>query len=146
MFPLFLFGVLGFAVWRAIAGHPADDPAALGAPTPSPVPVGPLDVSENPSATVMPNQPYGLPPTGPALTEQDQVDARQMADDVETDLETNGANYNRQMMAAFQRKARLTVDGLYGGRTAGALAYFLGRTAYAPVYSPFQPITYTPPS
>lgn len=145
MFPLFIFGVLGYALWHVMAGHPADDAAAIGPLSTDPSPVGPLDVSQNPSATVMPNQPYGLPPTGPSLSDQDQIDARQMADDIQTDLETNGANYNRQMMAAFQRKARLTVDGLYGGRTAGALAYFLGRPAYAPVYSPFQPIAYAPP-
>lgn len=149
MLPLpLILGAAAFALWQAWKStHPAVDKAAIAPGAPAEPVTGPVNVADNPPATVMPNQPFGLPPTGPALSSDDTADAKAMAGDIEADLETNGPNYNRQMMASFQRAARLTVDGLYGGRTMGALRFFLdGQTPYAAIFSPLGEITYVPPT
>lgn len=71
--------------------------------------------------------------------------AKELADSIITDVKKKGRNYNRKMMRNFQRVAGLKGDGLYGPRTAGAVAFYSGRIPPASFYPKgAKPIAYKP--
>lgn len=61
-----------------------------------------------------------------------------------------GTGYNQDRVKQFQRLARLTIDGLYGPKTAGAVGYFIKRDPAPAIYSDARgrrtPVPYTPPN
>jgi hypothetical protein len=81
----------------------------------------------SPGGVPAPPSAYSPPAGPPSLSELDQ--AKQMAPDIESDLKTNGINYDHAKLREFQRLVRLAVDGMYGPRTAGALEWALGHQA-----------------
>jgi hypothetical protein len=91
-------------------------------------------VPATPSATAVP---AGFDPEG----------ARRVAPRVATHLRNRGAvNYSRQTLREFQTLAGLKADGLYGGRTAGALRHYLGgANPPAPMFRPLQEVPYSLP-
>ena len=56
--------------------------------------------------------------------------ALRLAPHIKADILKKGEKYARKAMRAFQKAAGLKMDGLYGPRTAGALAFFLGDKQY----------------
>jgi hypothetical protein len=133
---------LAFGAWLVFGRHAGASGIDMGAAA------GPPGSDFDPVVT--PESPIGEPPIGPKLSDGETHDAYDMAQDVLHDLQAKGTGYDRVLMASFQRLLRLTVDGLYGGRSAGALAWALGPgnegLAPAPLFSPWTPVTYEPPS
>ncbi len=84
------------------------------------------------------------PPTKPKTTKPSGAKIHPLALGVEASLESKGRNYSRPMMRNFQRIAKIAVDGLYGGGTAGALGYFLGRKPPQPIFKPLRIKKYRP--
>lgn len=78
--------------------------------------------------------------------------AATLAPQVADDIFQRGARYDREMLAAFQSAAGITNDGLYGGGSAGALAYWLGVAGSPlvippdPLFKPYALQPYTPPA
>lgn len=68
----------------------------------------------NPAVPPIPNIQPSTPPEG-------ATDKARAVDAVVKDLETNGANYNRVLMAAAQKLIGVESDGLYGPKTRAAL-------------------------
>lgn len=76
------------------------------------------------------------PPSRAPMTPTDQTESKRLAEQVFSDLNANGRNYDRDLMKAFQRSVHaLYVDGLYGPATAGALQYFTDRKPPDPIYA-----------
>lgn len=68
---------------------------------------------------------------------------------VASDIITKGKKYSRALLRQFQKMAKIKVDGLYGGTTAGALDYFLGGDptkprAPKPLFKPLKMKRYRP--
>lgn len=71
--------------------------------------------------------------------------AKELADSIISDVNKKKANYNRKMMRNFQRVSGLKADGLYGPRTAGAVAFYSGRVPPLSYYPKgAKPIAYKP--
>jgi len=91
-------------------------------------------------ATPTPQEPTTMqPPPGFAPSA-----AKAQAARVAANLRKGRDQYSRPNLTAWQRLAGLTADGIYGGESAGALAWYLqGQTTVAP--RPFfKPTTPTP--
>jgi hypothetical protein len=71
--------------------------------------------------------------------------ARRLSRSVANNLRRGKASYDRRLLESFQRKAGLTPDRAYGGRTRGALVYFGQRDAPQPFSAPHETIPYAPP-
>jgi peptidoglycan hydrolase-like protein with peptidoglycan-binding domain len=104
-----------------------------------------------PAVVVTPPPPIAaVPAVAPATAVPAGFDpdgARRVAPRIAAHLRKKGAaNYSRQALREFQRLAGLKEDGLYGGRTAGALRYYLGgANPPAPMFRPLQEVSYSPP-
>ena len=96
-------------------GMPAPAPAAQAVPAAAPVEVQ-----------------QAVAPTGVV----DVAHAKQLASQVEANIKSKKANYDRALLKQFQTAAGLTPDGLYGGYSAGALRYFLGHAPPKPLVQP----------
>ena len=132
-------------------------PGTVAAPSAPPAPVAPAGPAVVPTAEPgMPAPPPAASTTAPAEPATPAIDvsqptpgtpaaqlavpgvplptgfneplARQLAPKVEANIKAKGANYDRALLKQFQSAAGLTPDGFYGGYSAGALRYFLGRT------------------
>ncbi len=127
-------GLLYLAYKRHADGGGMDLAAAAPSPGTGPDPV------------ITEESPTGEPPIGAAMSAADITEAQSMAWDVKSSIEMLGAAYDRVLLASFQRLLRLTVDGLYGGRTAGGLQWALGSVATAPMplFKPYTPVKYVP--
>lgn len=55
-----------------------------------------------------------------------------------------GQSYDRRLLSEFQKHAGITIDGKYGGQTAGALAFFNKGEAPNPLFRPLKPIAFAP--
>lgn len=111
-----------------------------------------------PGATQPPAvQPPPGPPSGVDQQEAERLAPVVAADIVAKGRGTNrvvdgiliqGTGYNQMLLKQFQRLARLTIDGLYGPKSAGALSYYLKRDAPPSIYSDAQgrrtPVSYSP--
>lgn len=76
----------------------------------------------------------------------DQLDmAAREAVKVAADIRAKGAQYDRNLLKRFQVLARLGADGLYGGSSAGAIAYFTAQPPPAPIFPPKVIKPYRPP-
>lgn len=58
---------------------------------------------------------------------------------------TGRTNYDRRLLKQWQTWAALKPDGLYGGKTRGALLYFGGKDAPQPFVKPTETQPYVPP-
>ena len=77
-------------------------------------------------------------------------DARKAAVLLADSVRRKGRNYDRTLAVSFQMSAGLTrpdgitYDGLYGGRTAGAVRYFTGKAPPPAIFKPTREVPYTP--
>lgn len=70
--------------------------------------------------------------------------AKGTAQGIAANIRDKGKSYSHEGLKKWQRFAGITVDGLYGGQSVGALQFFLGKTEQAPsaLYAPFTPTPY----
>ncbi len=126
----------------------ATTPAPVVTPPPSPAPFvvtpkpapAPVVVVQPQPATPTPQEPTTVqPPPGFSPSA-----AKAQAARVAANLKKGRDQYSRPNLTAWQRLAGLAADGIYGGETAGALAWYLqGQPSVAP--RPFfKPTTPTP--
>ena len=114
------------------------DRAAVTPPAPPQGPSGP----PGPGAP-----PLGPPPPGVADKVKDRARLDQAAETAKTlaaALKRHKRAVDRKLVAAFQKLAGLTADGVYGPKTAGALQWYTGEaippltgkgfTPYAPTF------------
>lgn len=87
-------------------------------------------------------QPEGASGPTPPLEQMDR--ARDLAGKVRANIISKGPKHDRALLVSFQRAAELAPDGLYGGRTAGAVMYYTGQTPPTPLVSPKMIISYRP--
>lgn len=110
------------------------------------VPEGPYPPPPPPPPPVVtPSRPPPRKSSGPTVISKGAVpeDARMMMPGVAGDLSAHGANYNRTALKAFQRAAGIAADGLYGGRTRGALLFYGAPIVIPPpMTAPFETYTY----
>lgn len=88
-------------------------------------------------------------PSGGVVGGYDAARAAQLAPLVLADIEEKGKDYNRTALEAFQAASGITVDGYYGGESAGALQWWLAKTGVvakvpAPIFRPKEIKPYTP--
>jgi hypothetical protein len=153
---------------QPVAAVPAAPPpmAPPSAPPPAPivVPTSTLPASAPPPplaatpAGVMPTSPAPTLPSVPALpapepttTQAGQppagfnpVSAKSQAARVVANLKKGRDNYSRPTLSAWQRLAGIAADGIYGGASAGALAWYLQGTPDVAPRPFFKPTTVTP--
>lgn len=109
-----------------------------------------------PAAADMELLPQDRPPVTPAaqspstpskaLEGYDPDSARRGAKSLASHLKRTGrAGYDRRLLRAWQTKAGLKSDGIYGGETRGALLYYGASDAPQPFFKPTNTIPYTPP-
>lgn len=94
------------------------------------------------TAVVVP--PPVQPQVGPRPPVEQLDQAKQLADVVIEDIKAKGSKYDRMLLARFQKLAELIPDGLYGGRSAGALMYFTAKSPPAPIFQPKTIVAYRP--
>lgn len=76
----------------------------------------------------------------------DPVKARAAARAVANHLKRSGrANYDRRLLAQWQRTAGIVADGIYGGGTRGALLHYGGTEAPPPFFAPTTTTRYVAP-
>jgi murein L,D-transpeptidase YcbB/YkuD len=94
----------------------------------------------------LPPKPPIKPPVKARSTQRLDLDrARIEAQSVANDLRESGQVYNAQKLADWQAWAGLSPDGMYGGKTRGALLYFGARDVPPPFVQPLSTQPYTPP-
>lgn len=99
--------------------HEADAPPS--APRSSPQPSGGSGPTPQPSGPT-PQPSGGSGPTSPALSPEDANTAvRTLAEAVARSIEARGNAYEKEIVRAFQRAAKLNPDGIYGPNTRAAL-------------------------
>lgn len=103
---------------------PPDAPRAAESLERSPLPRAPAPSRPAPKAAPRRTARKPAAPTVVSASDTDPLLAARLAPLVLKDLQAKSANYARPAMAEFQKAAGLAVDGDYGPRTAGALAYF----------------------
>ena len=74
----------------------------------------------------------------------DYAKARQTAPAVAEQIALKRYDYSRPALRAWQRLVGLEPDGIYGGRTAGALAWALNRAAPRPLFKPTTIVPFVP--
>lgn len=148
---------------------PPPNPAVVVAPTPAPVPVSNPSQSPLPPVVMPPPAPEPPPPSfvmppparqpvapsnvipEPTTTHAElpppgfnPVAAKAQAARVAANLRKGRDQYSRPTLSTWQRLAGIDADGIYGGQSAGALAWYLqGESVVAP--RPFfKPTTPTP--
>lgn len=112
-----------------------------------------MGVTLPPRPGAAPAAPHAAAPAAPVqpplASMPNQAAARLLAAQVEKNLRNPPAkniyNYDRKLMAQFQKAAGLKQDGLYGGGTRGALVYYGVPNAPKPLFNPKTTIPYTPP-
>ena len=117
---------------------PSPTPAPVVLPKPAPTPV--VVVTPQP-ATPTPQEPTMMQPP-PGFS---PVAAKAQAARVAANLRKGRDQYSRPNLASWQRLAGLTADGIYGGESAGALAWYLqGQSSVAPrpFFKPTTPAPY----
>ena len=97
------------------------------------------------SKKAAPPGPAPVVPTIPAPSVAQLDVAAGLAVKVAQEINAKGKAYDRNLVREFQRAARLGVDGLYGGSSAGAVLYFTGKAPPAPIFPPMQIKPYRPP-
>ena len=100
---------------RATATPPVAQPPPPGKPPPGP----PAPPTPPPKPPTPAKRSYTVVAKNP-----DPVEARKLMGAVASNLSSQGSNYDPAMLRGFQKAAGLTPDGLYGGRTRGALLYY----------------------
>lgn len=98
-----------------------------------------------PPAEPLPPPPEEEPPI--ELPEgYDPSEAQRLAGGFNMNLGARGcARYDRNLLRQFQLAAAITVDGLYGGGSRGALIYYGIPNPRRPCYAPFTTREYIPP-
>jgi peptidoglycan hydrolase-like protein with peptidoglycan-binding domain len=88
-------------------------------------------------------------PPAPSSSAVSATLARALAAQVEKNLRNPPAkniyNYDRKLMASFQKAAGIAQDGLYGGGTRAALIYYGAKNVPAALFAP-KTGTYKPPA
>lgn len=118
---------------------PAPAPAPHAPPTPTPAPHAP------PAPTPPAPAPHA-PPTPPAAhlpAGFNPTEAARLASAVALNIRTRRYSYSRRGLTAFQRAAGLAPDGLYGGKSAGALRFY-GATPPRPLFKSHGSIAVIP--
>jgi hypothetical protein len=94
-------------------------------------------------------KPLGAAPTATdnALTPYgyDANKAKLLAREVVRQITARSFDYDRNLLKKFQVAAGLKPDGLYGGRSMGALKFYGALRAPKPLYDPKVEVPYTPP-
>ncbi len=118
----------------------------LGRPAPGPL-VSPLTVTHYapPVGVPLPTAAQVAGPIPPHAGYNPSL-AQQMAAAVATNITQKKAAYDRYFITRFQVAAGLLGDGEYGGRSAGALGYFLGATPPKPLVTPLLVQPYNGPT
>jgi peptidoglycan hydrolase-like protein with peptidoglycan-binding domain len=102
-----------------------------------------------PGAAPAPAQAHAAPAPAPSSTAFNPTTARILAAQVEKNLRNppagNVYNYDRKLMASFQKAAGIAQDGIYGGGTRAALLYYGAKNAPAALFAP-KTGTYKPPA
>lgn len=95
-------------------------------------------------------EPPPAPPGTPAPTGYNATQARALAAQVVANMRKLPAakryDYDRNLVAAFQRAAGLKADGIYGGGTRGALIFFGQANAPKPLFAPTSTTPYHAPA
>lgn len=119
------------------------------AQTPPPLPPPPPPPVRPPVQTPVVLRPPATPPDPKPPTPSELAEARAMAEAVDADVRAKLGRYDQNLVRSFQSKVRLWGDGLYGPKTAGAVAHFTQREPPKPIYSSRDgnrtPVPYTPP-
>ena len=94
-------------------------PTPQPAPAPTPQPAPATTPQPAPATTPQP-----APVTTPTPQDFNPSEASRLASAIASNIRTKRYSYNRRGLAVFQRAAGLTPDGLYGGKSAGALVFY----------------------
>jgi hypothetical protein len=128
---------------------PAPPPRAPAPSAPPPRAPAPSSPSAPPPRAPAPSSPSAPPPRAPApsspsappkVRDRQRLDAAKvLAEAVVKQLRAKGRSYDRTLMKRFQATAGLAADGLYGPRSAGAVAWYTGQKIAPLVGKGFAP-------
>lgn len=126
--------------------EPVEEPEETpNEPAPPPVPTPPVDEHEDAHELPTPEpEPTPAPlPSGGAPAGFDPTQASMLAPEVAANITARKWDYDHAALKAFQRFAGIASDGIYGGESYGALAFYLGGASLAPK-ALFKPTTLQP--
>jgi hypothetical protein len=130
---------------QAAAAAAARPPSVTAKPS-TPITGPTIDVYAGPENFQPPSASSQAPTSRPLPAGYSPVQARKEAVSLAAHLKRAGrAGYDRRMLEAWQKKAGLTPDRIYGGASRGALIYYGVKDPVAAFFPPTQTVPFVPP-